>query len=359
MSLARPALHRLLAVIATILVFWALKATRPVVLPLTFALFFVTLFWPLYGWLASRTHRWLAVGVTFLALLATLGLFVGAMGYAVDQVADGADRYADEFEALQARAAGWLGSLPGGAEARSADAGGALVAAARRLLGDVWSVLGYLVLILALFVLALGELGDWKRKLRARFDDPIPTETLDTAEEVAAQVQRFLLVQSATSVVTGVLTWLLCWALGVDFAFLWGLVALLLNFIPTLGSIVAILPPTAFALLQYGFAWQALAVLVGLALIQLVLGSYVDPKLQGRYLELSALVVLVSIVFWGWLWGLAGAFIATPITAAAVLACRHIEGAEWVHRLLTRADDSDFHAAQEVPPRVASRSAGS
>jgi predicted PurR-regulated permease PerM len=124
--------------------------------------------------------------------------------------------------------------------------------------------------------------------------------------------------------------------MGLDLAVLWGLLAGILNFIPTIGSIVSVIPPALFALLQFGVGWQAPAVLVGIGLIQIVLGAYVDPKLQGRYLELSAFVVLVSITFWGWAWGLAGAFIAVPLTAALVVALGEFEETEWVARLLTR-----------------------
>jgi predicted PurR-regulated permease PerM len=207
----------------------------------------------------------------------------------------------------------------------------------------VWSVLGYLVLITALFALGIIEVPRWKHKLRTRFGDPVSGEAIEAATQVTEQVQRFLLVQAFTSVLTGILTGLFCWALGVDFAFVWGLLAGVLNFIPTLGSIVAIVPPVLFALLQFGLAWQPPVVFAGLAAIQLVLGSYVDPKLQGRYLELSAFVVLLAITFWGWLWGIPGAFIAVPITAALVLASKHVDGAGWVARLLTR-DEEDRHS---------------
>ena len=327
--------QHLLALIATILSFWALKALQPVALPLAYALFFVILFWPLQRRLERVVPRAAAVAVSFVALLAVFAVFVGAVWLAVDEVLEGASGYREEWAALRAQAEALVGQLPGSA----ADATSGLRRMAERFVGGVWVTVGALVLIVALYVLAMAEVRRWKRKLTQRFSRPLSDEALRAVREVTRQVQRFLLVQSATSVATGVLTGLICWALGVDLALVWGLLALVLNFIPTLGSIVALVPPTLFALLQYGLDWHAPVLFAALAATQLFLGSYVDPKVQGRYLELSAFVVLVAITFWGWLWGVAGAFIAVPITAAAVLACQHVEGAEWVARLLTRADD--------------------
>jgi predicted PurR-regulated permease PerM len=336
-------LRRLVAVLVVIFVVAALKATKPVTMPLAFALFTVILFWPLYKRLDRHVPTGVALVTTLLAVFAVLGAFVGAIWFTVDEVLEGIGKYEGEFASLRDSAASFFGAIDGGSGGSAGLSSDRLVGFAERLASDVWGVLGYLVLVIALFALAIIEVDRWKQKLRRRFDDPFSTETIGTAEKIAAQVQRFLLVQSFTAFLTGVLTGVLCWVMGIDFALLWGLLAFVLNFIPTLGSLVAIVPPVLFALLQYGIGWQAPTLLAGLGLIEIVLGAYVDPKLQGRYLELSALVVLVAITFWGWLWGIPGAFIAVPITAATVLVFKHIPQTEWVARLLTRAEE-DEHA---------------
>ena len=333
-------LRRLVAVLVVIFVVAALKATKPVTMPLAFALFTVVLFWPLYRRLDQRVPTGVALVLTLLAVLTVLGAFVGVIWFTVDEVIEGSSQYRDEFASLRAAVSSFFGVL-NGSSAPEASGGGTLsqdrlVSVIERIAVDVWSVLGYLVLTIALFTLAIVEVGGWKHKLRTRFDDPVSSTALGTAEEIAGQVRRFLLVQSFTALMTGILTGILCLILGIDFALLWGLLSFVLNFIPTLGSLVAVVPPTLFALLQYGLGWEAPVLLGGLGLIEITLGAYVDPKLQGRYLELSAFVVLVAIVFWGWLWGIPGAFIAVPITAAFVLTSKHVEGAEWVARLLTR-----------------------
>lgn len=319
--------RRLLGVLVSIAVVWFLMASKPVTMPLAFALFFAVLFDPVRRWLGERMPNGVAVGLTFLSAIAVLVAFVWTVSEAADEAVEGLQDYEAQFTALHDR----FQALPidlGGGEALQ----GALQTVAL----DAWSVAGYTVLVLALLALALAEVPAWSRKLRDRFDAPVSEGALETVQRIAEQVQRFVVVQAATSVLTGVLTGLFCWALGVDLPFVWGLLAGVLNFVPTLGSIVAVVPPSLFALLQFGAGWQPPVVLVGLGLIQLVLGAWVDPKLQGRYLELSAFVVLVAITFWTWVWGLAGAFIAVPLTAAVVVAFGEFEQTEWLQRLLTR-----------------------
>ena len=322
-----PSRRPLLALLATVAVVWLVRAAASVLVPLAFALFLVVLFDPLRERLAARVPGRLAVGVTFLVAVALLAAFGWALTEILGDAITGLADYQPQLDALRDRAR----QLPVGVPDTD-DLEGPLQAAVL----SVWSVVGVVVLVYALFVLALAEVPHWGRKLRDRFDDPVSAEAVRTTRRIARQVQRFVAVQAFTSVLTGVLTGLFCWALGLDVALLWGLLAGLLNFVPTLGSIVSVVPPALFALLQYGVGWQAPAVLVGLGLIQIVLGAYVDPKLQGRYLELSAFVVLVSITFWTWAWGVAGAFIAVPLTAALVVALAEFEGTEWVARLLTR-----------------------
>lgn len=325
-----PQTHRrAVAVIATVAVVWFLRASAAVTMPLAFALFLVVLSDPVREWVGRRAPDALGVAAAFALAVAFLVGFGWAFAEAVDEGVERLRDYGPELEALRAR----VEALPVELPSRES-----LQGPARSAVRDVWTVGGMVVLVYALFALALAEVPDWGRKLRDRFDDPVSEAAVATAGRIVRQVRRFVVVQSVTSILTGVLTGLFCWALGLDLALLWGLLAGLLNFVPTLGSIVAVVPPTLFALLQFGLGWQAPVVLAGLGAIQIVLGAYVDPKLQGRYLELSAFVVLVAITFWTWAWGIPGAFIAVPLTAAIVVALGEVEETRWVARLLTRGD---------------------
>ncbi|WP_265584482.1 MULTISPECIES: AI-2E family transporter [unclassified Coleofasciculus] len=115
-----------------------------------------------------------------------------------------------------------------------------------------------------------------------------------------------------------------CFVLGVDLAFVWGLVAFVLNYIPTLGSIIAVIPPTLVALVFEGVG-IGIATLIGLAVIQVVMGNFIDPRVQGKSLQLSPFVALISIVFWGWVWDISGAILGVPMTVAIILLCQEFK----------------------------------
>jgi predicted PurR-regulated permease PerM len=103
--------------------------------------------------------------------------------------------------------------------------------------------------------------------------------------------------------------------MGVDFSLLWGLLAFLLNFIPNVGSIIAAIPAVLMALLQFGTT-GALATLVVFVVVNTVIGTLLEPRIMGQRMNLSPLIVFVSLVFWGWLWGPLGMLLSVPLTMA-------------------------------------------
>jgi predicted PurR-regulated permease PerM len=128
------------------------------------------------------------------------------------------------------------------------------------------------------------------------------------------------------SFVTGFLVWFALAMVGVDFAITWGALAFFLNFIPTVGSIAASIPPIVLALVPfYPSFWPGVITLLALLTIQLSIGNGIAPKVLGDQLNLSPVVILLSLMFWGWLWGIVGALLSVPITAAIKIVCENIE----------------------------------
>jgi predicted PurR-regulated permease PerM len=132
-------------------------------------------------------------------------------------------------------------------------------------------------------------------------------------------VNRYLIIKTAASLVTGILIGLWVWILGLDFPLIWGLLAFMLNYIPTLGSIIAGVPAVLLGFIQFG-PGRALMVAVGYLVVNAVLGSVVEPRFQGRGLGLSTLVVFLSLAFWGWVWGPVGALLSVPLTMTLKIA---------------------------------------
>ncbi|RKX75421.1 MAG: AI-2E family transporter [Spirochaetes bacterium] len=186
------------------------------------------------------------------------------------------------------------------------------------------STLG-LILLFLVFMLAETTLS-W-RKFRRAFPRRLSLSVGRAVADVSRQVARYLRVKIFISSVTGVLVWLTLTLIGQDLAPLWGLLAFFLNFIPNLGSFFIMAATMILGLIQFYPEWNHIAaVWIVMPAIQITMGNIIDPQLQGDQLDLSPLVILVSLIFWGWIWGITGMFLAVPLTVAMKITLDHIDG---------------------------------
>ena len=182
-----------------------------------------------------------------------------------------------------------------------------------------------LILLFLIFMLAETALS-W-RKFRRAFPRRISIKVGRAVTDVSRQVARYLTVKTFISAVTGILVWASLSIIGQDLAPLWGLLAFLLNFIPNLGSFFIMVATMTLGLIQFYPEWNnIIAVWICMPAIQIVMGNILDPTLQGDQLDLSPLVILISLVVWGWIWGITGMFLAVPLTVAMRIIMNHIEG---------------------------------
>jgi predicted PurR-regulated permease PerM len=270
-----------------------------------------------------------------LVLLLVFGLFGGALYWSGELIAGKAPQYQGKIQELQRQADAWARghgfSLP-----RPGTTGGS-GEIARLAIKTAYTSGSTILLILALTILGLFEVHDFRRKAERGFRHPEHgAQLIESSRAIAARFQQYLVARTLAAVLQGLTCGLFAWVIGLDLAFVWGLTAFLLNYLPTIGSALAVVPPTLFALFQFGASGRAAAVFLGMAALQILLGNYVDPLIQGRYLSLSPVVVLVSIVFWGWIWGLGGALLGVPITVGLVIAADHFPQTRWIARLLAR-----------------------
>jgi predicted PurR-regulated permease PerM len=223
------------------------------------------------------------------------------------------------------------GSTPGGGGGERGGGGGSSSGGgtAQRVLGALAATLGGLALALAFAALGLAEADEARRRIAHVGHGGGARRALDAIDEAVPVFRRYVWVKTLTSAITGVATWLATLAFGLPLAWVWGLIAFLFEYVPTVGSLLAVVPPVLMALAEGGPA-RAGAVLLVVGALQVVLGNVVDPRIEGRLMAVSPFGVLLSIVLWGWLWGAVGALLAVPLTVAVVIACRHIPGASGV-----------------------------
>jgi len=183
----------------------------------------------------------------------------------------------------------------------------------------------FIVMILTVFMLT--EARMFGRRFQAICDARGPN--FQRMLSATRDIQRYLGIKTLVSLGTGVLAGLLCWAAGLDFFLLWGIIAFAMNYIPVVGSIIAGVPPTMLALLVSGLP-NGVAVAGGYALINLLLGNFVEPMLMGRRFGLSTLVVVLSVLFWGWLWGPIGMLLAVPLTMMLKVVLDNSDEFRWI-----------------------------
>jgi AI-2 transport protein TqsA len=332
----------LVAAAALVIIVMGLRMAASILVPFALALFLAILSLPLLLWLQTRgLPRPLAVLATLLVNLAVLGTFVLVISSSVNEFRLALPRYAVLFqermdqlmERLQEMGVPMLPQLQDGLftpEALFDIAGGIF----RGLASLVTAA--FVVFIIMIFILA--EASAFPAKLRLVLGDR--RSDLSRYRRVLSEVQQYVGIKTAVSLATGTLVGLWVWMLGLDFPLFWALLAFLFNYVPNVGSIIAALPAMLLAAIQLGVG-PALVVGVGYLAINIVLGNFVEPMLMGRRLGLSTLVVILSLLFWGWTWGPVGMLLSLPLTMIVKIMLENTSDLRWVALLLGPAPASE------------------
>ena len=328
----------LFASAAVVVVVAGLRAAAGFILPLLFATLLTLLFWPLFRWLTGRRcNEKLALLITLVAALLALGLFLLVATAAVNEFASSAPQY---FEQVQVRLGSWfeqlrqaegLGGWIGAATLDPGELVNLAAATAGNLLSGTATLISFLLLVFLTMAFMLAESNRFGPKLRAALGVLPYSESQVLG--IVGELQRFVAIKTVVSAITGLLVAGWVALLGLEFPLFWGLAAFLLNFIPTLGSIIAALPAAGLAWLQFGFG-RALLVAVGYLIVNMVLGNLIEPRWMGRRFGLSTLVVFLSLLFWGWVWGPLGMLLSVPLTRMAKIIFEHTPNLRWLAILL-------------------------
>ena len=201
--------------------------------------------------------------------------------------------------------------------------------------GSFFAFLGNVLWVLLFMAFILAEREAFTKRLVNQVGREKAAPILESVRKINASVQQYLGLKTLISLFTGALVTIVLTLAGVDFALLWGVLTFIMNFIPTIGSIIATLPPIAITLFQYGSIGRTLVVAILLLCIQFLMGNVLEPRLMGRGLNLSPLVVVFSLIFWGWLWGIPGMLLSVPLTAAIRIAMEEIDATKTLAVLIS------------------------
>jgi predicted PurR-regulated permease PerM len=329
--------NRLLALIAFLLTVAALRWSYPVTMPLAVTCFIIAAVWPIKPWLRRALPSTLSNVGTILVLFLLLAGFFAIIYFAIAQVAQTLARDREQYRALYEGYATWARER--GLPVLGGDGGyDRIVELASLLFWRIYTVLGYVGFIAVLVIMGLPEVPALADRFRDLLRSAEHRELVDTVDAIADRCRQYIGTTVLTSLLTGAASALWSLSVGLELALMWGVLNFLLNFIPVVGNIIGIIPPTLYAVVQFDGWTRPAVVFAGFAALQLVISNFVYPMLQGRSMSMPPVAIIVALLFWGWVWGVAGALLAVPLTAAIIIVCEHFKSTEWVSTLFVRRE---------------------
>lgn len=336
---------QMLVTLACLIVLIAgMRAAAGILVPVVYAFFLAVLSFPLMRWLTRhRIPGPVALGVTLLVNLSVLaGLITLAVRMLISFNADlprylrGLQRYLTDFGV-------WLedNGIEGAKEltttffdwnniigyAYQQDVLSRIGAMLGSTFGTLATIFAGLVMILILMMFVLMEAPGTQRRMVAVRQAGGPD--LSGLLRSVSDIQKYLGVKTLISALTGVLAGAWCWFFDLQYPLLWAILAFVFNYIPAVGSTAASIPAIIEALVQHGGS-TAIGVAIGYGGINFALDNFVQPQLLGNRFGISALVVVLSAIFWGWLWGPLGMFLAVPLTMVIKVLLDNSEEFRWV-----------------------------
>jgi len=325
----------LVSLAAFVIIVAGMKAASSLLVPFLLALFVAVLIASPFNWLQRKGLPAAVALLVVLALLVFGIVLIGTLiGGSVDEFSGAFPAFQERLHKVTAGLLGWLENagihVSSGLVTAYMDPAKA-VEMATSILGGMGNILtnGFLILVTVVFILleAAGFPDKW-RLMRGKADD-----SLAEFSKAISDINHYMGIKTLTSLATGFLVIILMLFIGVDYPLLWGLLAFLLNFVPNIGSIVAAIPAVIQALVQLGVS-ASLLVAAGYLVINIMIGSFIEPRFMGKELGLSTLVVFLSLVFWGWVLGPVGMILSVPLTIAAKIALHSHDETRWVAIML-------------------------
>lgn len=332
--------NSVLILAALIIIAAGLKASQDLMVPFLLSVFIATIAATPMIWLQGRgVPEALTLPVVIILMIVVIGLLGALVAQSAAAFTDKLPFYQQRLAELQQDAIAALGPMVAQYLDINQLFSNFSPNSALQLAGNTLARLGgvlsnsFLIILTVIFILA--EAASFPHKLNAVLQNP--KENLPHFSKFAINVNRYIAIKTSVSLVTGLIVTLMLWALGIDFPILWGLLAFLLNYVPTIGSIIAAVPPVLLALIQIG-PGAAGGVAIGFVVINVVMGNAVEPRFMGRELGLSTLVVFLSLVVWGWILGPVGMLLSVPLTITAKIALEANPQTHWLAVLLGPAD---------------------
>ncbi len=340
--------NAIITVAAVIIIIFGMQAAKVLLVPFLLAIFFALVTVRPMLWLQShKVPSVLAALIVVLTLMMFLIVVGSIVGTSIATFTAAIPSYQAQLDAIMQGMLQFVGKFVDD-DVSVVSIGelinpGRAMSMAATMLNAIRGMLTNTFLILFTMVFILLEASSVETKVLAAFG-----RTADSFERprlFLRNLGRYLGIKTIMSIVTGLTVGLMTWIIGLDFPLLWGMLAFILNYIPTIGSIIAAVPACLLALIQLGPA-AASSTAIGFLAINTVFGNIIEPRFMGYGVGISPLVVFIGLVFWGWVFGPVGMLLSVPLTMALKLALEHDERSQWIAILIGSERDAE-HALKK------------
>lgn len=327
--------NSLIHLAAFVVIIAGMKAASSLMVPFFLAVFLAITCAPLLFWLQNRGIPQLIGLLLILAVVAGIWvLLVIFVGSSLGDFSRNVPYYQERLTILTKEGLSWLSAIGLPFDATMLEEifnPGKIMKMVAGTLNGLSGMLKNAFLIMLTFIFLLLEASGIPYKIKAIRGNS--EASLSEYVAITEGVNRYLAIKTMTSLTTGGIVFSFLHLQGVDFAILWALIAFLLNFIPNIGSIIAAIPAILLSLVQLGPS-QAILTAIGFLFVNVVVGSIVEPRIMGKGIGLSTLVVFLSLTFWGWVLGPIGMLLSVPLTMTVKIALGNSESTRWISILL-------------------------
>ena len=327
------AFKSLMVITMLVVVVTGLKLASPILSPFLLSLFLAIISASFINFFVSkgvpRSLSWISVFISVIGFLVVIGFLLSSSLYELElkfpEYMNKLDTIVDHYILASGR-----GSYADTLHIKASYHPGHLLKRSLSFLNDIGTVLSNSLLVILMVVFMLVQRRSFVHKVEYLSINPTSYRHF---QKIIKKMDKYILILSFISMLTGITVYIVLTLMGIDFALLWALMAFMLNVIPNIGSIISAVPPILLALIQYD-PLQAFFVAVAYAIINMVYGNILQPRIIGRGLDISILVVFLSMVFWGWVFGAIGMILSVPLTIMIKIILESNDKTRWIGVLL-------------------------
>lgn len=339
-------IKNILLVFLAFLVIYLISVLSSLLIPLAMALFIAILLQPILAWFERK--RWpfslslTAISITSLSFLWLFGMLIYRTGLSIVKQKD---KLLTQINGKLEAILGWANSLPGVdihadnittmlSDLLTYDW---LLKSSGQFAGLLGDFTGSFFMTALYLIALLGGILRYEQYINYLEDGKADTEEklLRGFEQVKSSIVTYMKVKFLVSLLTGLGYFIICLLFGIDFALFWGFLGFVLNFVPTFGSIIATIPPLLLGLVQLDSLYAVTFLVLCLAVVQNVFGNVIEPRMMGSSLKLNTITVILGLLFWGYLWGVAGMILSVPLLVLMKVILTRFPDAQFMVRLMS------------------------